>query len=196
MRRLILLLLVLIPFTPARADALTLRDIIELSRAGLGDDVLLALIEVDRPVFNIDTPTLKSLKAAGVSERVIVAIVRSGRTPPPAVEAAPVDQPDPAPEPQVIVIDHHDASEVREVVVPYAVPVFVPLARRRADFDRRDDLRSTVLVNDRVNDRMDGRGPMQHRPEPPVYWGGTLRPDAWQPSPPERRAPPVPPIKK
>ena len=93
MRRLILLLLVLLPLTPARADALTIRDIVELSRAGLGDDVLLALIEVDRSVFNIDTATLKSLKEAGVSERVIVAIVRSGRTPPPVEQPAAASLP-------------------------------------------------------------------------------------------------------
>ena len=47
----------------ARAEALTIRDIIELSRSGLGEDVLLALIEVDRGIYGIDTDTLKSLKA-------------------------------------------------------------------------------------------------------------------------------------
>ncbi|OFW04852.1 MAG: hypothetical protein A3H96_10605 [Acidobacteria bacterium RIFCSPLOWO2_02_FULL_67_36] len=183
MRRLILLLLVLLPLTPARADALTIRDIVELSRAGLGDDVLLALIEVDRSVFNIDTATLKSLKEAGVSERVIVAIVRSGRTPPPVEQpAAPPVEPQAAPEPQVIVIDHHDAPEVREVVVPVAVPVYVPVVRRHVDRDRDvDDRRTTPTVDRRVP---------EHRPAPPVYWGGSLRPDAWQPTPPGR------PIKK
>ena len=35
------------------ADALTIRDIIELTRAGVGEDVLLALIEVDRGVYPI-----------------------------------------------------------------------------------------------------------------------------------------------
>ena len=44
--------------------------------------VLLALIEVDRSVFTIDTPTLKKLKEAGVSETVIVALIRSGRPAP------------------------------------------------------------------------------------------------------------------
>ena len=69
------LLLVLAP----SAQALTIRDVIELTRAGLTDEVLIALIEVDAGVFATDTATLKSLKEAGVSERVMVALIRSGR---------------------------------------------------------------------------------------------------------------------
>jgi hypothetical protein len=188
MRRLILLLLVLLPLTPARADALTIRDIVELSRAGLGDDVLLALIEVDRSVFNIDTATLKSLKEAGVSERVIVAVVRSGRTPPPVVETpAPLPEPESAPAPQVIVIDHHDEPQVREVLVPYAV--YVPVVRR--GFDRNRGV-AVEAVHDsgRVTTATIDRNAPPQRPAQPVYWGGSLRPDAWQPSPPSH------PIKK
>ncbi len=78
MRRVLLLVVALLGFV-ARAEALTVRDIIELSRAGLGEEVLLALIDVDRGVYRIDNATLKSLKDAGVPERVIVALVRSGR---------------------------------------------------------------------------------------------------------------------
>ena len=70
-------------FVSTAAQAVTLRDIVELTKAGLGDEVLLALIDVDGGVFDIDAATLKSLKAAGVSERVIVALVRSGRERPP-----------------------------------------------------------------------------------------------------------------
>ena len=77
------------------ADALTIRDIIELTRAGVGDDVLLALIEVDRGVYPTDPATLKQLKAAGVSDRVMVALVRSGREVPEAQVApfAPAEVP-------------------------------------------------------------------------------------------------------
>ncbi len=65
-----------------RAEAITLREIVELTKAGLSDEVLLALIEVDQRVFSIDSETVKSLQDAGVSPRVIVAIVKSGRMPP------------------------------------------------------------------------------------------------------------------
>ena len=178
MRRLIIVLAVVAAFSPARANALTLRDIVELSRAGLGEETLLALIEVDPSVFPIDTATLKSLKAAGVSERVIVAMVRSGRpTPLPADPTLASDFPVQAPEPQVVVIDHHDsAPQVREV--PVAVPVYIPVVRHVRDHD-----------NDHQNDNNDDRRGSTDRdghhtkPAEPVYWGwgGKLRPDAWQP---------------
>ena len=66
-------LLAVLALAAGRAEAVTIRDVIELSKAGLSDQVLLALIEVDRSVFAIDTATLKQLKDAGVSDAVIVA---------------------------------------------------------------------------------------------------------------------------
>ena len=171
MRRVCLFLLVFAVLVPGTARALTLRDLVELSRAGLGDDVLLALIDVDRPVFAIDAATLKSLKAAGVSERVIVAVVRSGRMP---VEAAvatpePVAEEPVAPAPQVVVIDHHDPV-VREVAVP--VPVYIPVV----PLDRRTRVRDA----DRRNPDLT-RAPERKAVEPEYWgWGGKRRPDAWK----------------
>jgi hypothetical protein len=191
MRRLGLLVLPLILMFPLSASALTVRDVIELTRAGLGEDIILALIEVDPSVFPIDTATLKTLKAAGVSQRVIVAMIRSGRTQPPvsAEPAIPVGIEEArAPEPQVIVIDHHDAREVREV--PVAVPIYVPVpvTGRRVHIDDRairapdpvDAAHRQELRPDEV------RRESEHtRQSQPVYWGfgGQLRPDAWQPTP-------------
>lgn len=179
MHRVIFLFILSALLVPGRANALTLRDLIELSRAGLGDEVLLALIDVDQPVFSIDAATLKSLKAAGVSERVIVAVVRSGRPPAPAVAQAPAPEPVPvvpvAPEPQVIVIDHHDAQPlVREVAVPYLVYIPVVQRPRARDEQARDD---------RARDGERGRiGAATAKPAEPVYWGwgGKRRPDAWK----------------
>ena len=108
MRRLLPVLFAAFALVPARADALTLRDVLELTRAGLGDDVLIALIEVDRPVFPVDTETLKTLKDAGVSQKVIVAMIKSGRTQPPPAPEPPVvvnePEPPPLPPPPVVVI--------------------------------------------------------------------------------------------
>jgi hypothetical protein len=161
-------------FTPAMALAqgLTVHDIVALSKAGLGDEALLALIDVNRPVFPVDTETLTRLKDAGVAPAVIVAMIKSGRTPPPP--PLPLPQPlllptPPAPAPQVIVIEHESRDEprVREVAVP--VPVYIPV-RVRA---RRD---------------ADDHHPRVVRPAPkpvePVFWGwgGKLRPDAWKPT--------------
>ena len=72
-------------FMSASSQAVTLRDVIDLTKAGLGEEVLLALIEVDGGVFDVDSATLTRLKQAGVSERVIVALVRSGRVKAPVV---------------------------------------------------------------------------------------------------------------
>ena len=148
MRRLVYVFVVLLAMSTARAEALTIRDIVELTRAGLGDDVLLALIEVDPSVFPIDTETLKYLKESGVSQRVIVAMVRSARTPPPPVAPEPfITQGAPAaPEPQVVVIDHHEPERVREV--PVAVPIYIPVVQR-SRIDRHLDRVARV---DRVTD--------------------------------------------
>src|SRR5262245_12628141 len=124
MRRVLLLLCLVLPLAAARADALTVRDIIELSKAGVGADVLLALVEVDRGIFPNDVATIKALKEAGVSEKVISAMVRKGRMP--IVQEPPPPAPAPEPEPQIapppIVIEHHDVQTA--VMVPYTVYPF------------------------------------------------------------------------
>jgi hypothetical protein len=200
MRRSVLLLLPLLALWPIRADALSVRDLVELSRAGLGDDVLLALIEVDPSVFPIDAATLKAVKAAGVSDRVIVAMVRSSRPPAPPLETVappePLAQP---PEPQVVVIEHHDPPVIREVQVPY--PVYIPVASHAGNRQHaRSSGNPAVPVQtlyplpmppfypaptlqpqqSQGGQRADGR---HTKPSEPVYWGfgGTLRPDAWKP---------------
>jgi hypothetical protein len=158
---------------PARADAITLREVIELSRAGLGEEVLLALIEIDQRIFPIDPETLRALKDAGVSERVIIAMVKSGRTPNQALEAPPVlvdTPPPPAPEPQVVYVER-ERPVVREVAVPVAV--YIPVPVRTHGRAHADGLPPRRAVDER------------RKPAEPVYWGwgGKLRPDAWKPSP-------------
>ena len=190
MRRIALLVVVvpLLSLWPARADALTVRDILELTRAGLGEEILLTLIDVDRSVFPIDTATLKRLKEAGVSERVILAMIRSARMPVPVPDPVAVVEPAPAPEPQVIVIEHHDPPQIREV--PVAVPVYVPIVTRPVHHGSaagRQGFVQESFAPPSELDRLTGAAvhtqPVKHAE--PVYWGssGKLRPDAWQPSP-------------
>ena len=86
-----LLLLLLTALAPSAASAVTLQDIIALSRAGVSDPVLLALIDRDKSVFAIEADELVALKGAGVSEAVVIAMLKSGRDPmPPSLAAAPV----------------------------------------------------------------------------------------------------------
>jgi hypothetical protein len=164
----------LLPAAALAQQTPSLRDIVELSKAGVGEEVLLALIEVHRPVYPVDQETLKKLKAAGVSSRVMVAMVKSGRE-----QEVPVVQPlsapvspavPPSPQPQVVVIDHErEAPRVREVVVPVAVPVPYPVYSRFVYPVRIDRPRTET--------------PPRPKSEP-VYWGwgGKLRPDAWKPA--------------
>ena len=171
-----------------RAEAVTIRDIIELSKAGLTDSVLLALIEVDRTIFSIDAATIRKLKDAGVSDTVIVAMIRSGREQPEAPPPAPVETRDPPapPQPQVVVVDHHD-QQPAPVVVPVAVPVYVPLATGLADgrlLNSSNVVRATIstdqgLVRARVP------LPLNCIQAQPVFWGfgGRLRPGSWEPPP-------------
>ena len=159
--------LILAPLSAAQAQqTVTTRDIIELSKAGLPEEVLLAIIDVHRPVFPVDTVTLKGLKDAGVAPNVIVAMIKSGRElpVPPVVPEAPPVQAGTAP-PEVVYIEPERRDDpaprvyyedrVREV----AVPVYIPVPVRSRPIVRPD-----------------------HKPAEPVYWGwgGKPRPDGWK----------------
>ena len=85
---------------PGSASAVSTRDLIELAKAGLSDDVLVALIEADGTEFHLDAPKILELRQAGLSERVILAMIKNTRPAPlpdASTEAAP---PPPAGPPQ------------------------------------------------------------------------------------------------
>lgn len=181
--------LVLLGAAATPAGAVTLREIVDLTHAGLSDEVLVALVEVDARVFPIDAATIKWLNDSGVSPRVIETIVRSGRSAPrepAAPEAAPDVSPDPPspPAPQVIVIEHEAPSPV---VVP--VPVYFTV-RVRPVRAQRSVRALNVPVGAFFNATTgrafinDGAG----RPTVPLTmpdsrdWGGKPRPDARKPA--------------
>ena len=68
---------------PAAAGDLTLRDVMELHRTGLGDDLLIAVIDADGGPFRLSFADIQDLKSDGLSERVIAALVRTGAGQPP-----------------------------------------------------------------------------------------------------------------
>jgi len=74
----ILAVTLLLAPSAARADDLTLRDVIELHRTGLGDDLLIAVIDADGGSFQLSFADIQDLKSDGLSERVIEALVRTG----------------------------------------------------------------------------------------------------------------------
>ena len=69
--------LLLTPLSAVAGD-LTLRDVIELHRTGLGDDLLIAVIDADAGPLRLSLADIQDLKGDGLSERVIAALVRAG----------------------------------------------------------------------------------------------------------------------
>lgn len=106
-----LLAALLVTASRASAEDLTLRDVIELHRSGLGEDLLIAVIDADGGPFVLGFAEIQDLKSDGLSERVITALVRTGsRTGLPAVGAPVV----------------HVQQEVINYVVPAVVVIETP----------------------------------------------------------------------
>jgi hypothetical protein len=179
MRRIVMVILLLFLLPTRPAEALTVNDIINLTRAGLSDEVLVALIEVDGSMFAIDTATLTKLKEAGVSERVIVAMVRSGRTKPvEEVQPTGVSPPEPPP-----VVPVERESQPPPLVVAVPISVYVPVAvRSRGHGVRTPDHTLLDSRTQRMPELLTDRPARSSRGEPEYWgWGGKLRPDAWKP---------------
>ena len=177
-RSLVAVLVLVLSLVAGRADALTVKDVIELSKAGLSDPVLLALIDVDRSVFSIDTETLKQLKSAGVSDAVVVAMIRSGREPR-AEDATPtVVQPQPAPEPErqeSAEPGQTAAPEPAPYAVPYPVPVYVGVPIAPASAHPRAPKSAHVPVAQLVEPAAVAAPQCQSAQLPQWGFGGTIR---------------------
>jgi len=80
-RALVVLVLSLcaLPATARRASAVTIDQIVELTKAGISEPVILALIDRDRTIFTIDPEQLVTLKRDGLSDAVLLAMLKSGR---------------------------------------------------------------------------------------------------------------------
>ena len=63
-----------------RARAVTLEDVVELSQAGIGEVVLIELIRMDDIAYPLTPSRLRALKGAGLSDQVLLALLRSGRS--------------------------------------------------------------------------------------------------------------------
>ena len=137
MRAVLALVLALLP---AVASAVTVPEIVALSKAGVSDGVILALIVRDKTIFTIDPQQLVALKRDGVSEDVVLAMLKSGRQEPAAAadvvsqaaSAVPAAAPDTI-APETIVVGHgpdrpNTFYEVDGLVSPPVVPylVYVP----------------------------------------------------------------------
>jgi hypothetical protein len=73
------ILLVVLVLSPAAASAVTVSEIVALSKAGVSESVILALIDRDQTVLSIEPAQLVSLKREGLSDTLLTAMLRSGR---------------------------------------------------------------------------------------------------------------------
>lgn len=169
-----------------RAEAVTIRDIVELSRAGLAPEIIVALIEVDGSVFDLDAPQILDLQANGVSDPVVVAMIRTG--------LVRMEQPPEAGDVRIAARTSEQGDRRyrgrgdrprRQPVQLVPVPVFVPM---RHGHIRLTEGVPAVSPVDLL--RFSSFGTGFHRDAPaitgaqkrePIYWGwgGTLRPGAW-----------------
>ena len=127
------LLLVLLSGT---ASALTVQEVVALSKAGVSDEVLISLIDRDKTIFAIDNDQLIALTRDRISEKLVLAMLRSGRQePPPSAPAVNVTHAVPA-DPGVLMFGHgpsrpntyheFDQLGLGGPLVVYAAPYFVP----------------------------------------------------------------------
>lgn len=135
---------------PAAASAVTVNQVVDLSKAGVSDAVILALIDRDRTVFTIDPEQIVALHRDGLSDRVIVAMLKSGRqegeeaaraastSNAARIEAALASAPEVAyvgHGPDVPNTTHSsnfsDPLTPGPIVIPYAAPYLAPSLRRR-----------------------------------------------------------------
>src|SRR5436305_6913766 len=89
MKALTFTLTLLLVLAALPASAVTLQQVVALSKAGVSETVILALIDRDKTIFTIDPEQLVTLKADGVSEQIVLAMLKSGRA-----EAAAADRAD------------------------------------------------------------------------------------------------------
>ncbi len=158
--RLFVFALALAPWA-VRADQLSLRDVVELHRSGLGEDLLIAVIEADGGPFRLSFADIHDLKSDGISERVIAALVRTGSRPSGAADGS-------AP---VVSVEQH----VTTVVPGYVMGGVVAVPGERWRDGNRD---GGGRPGDQRRVGSDGRrAPYDHRIEvPPATW--VTRPDA------------------
>jgi hypothetical protein len=78
---------------PAAQGVMTNQDVIKLAQAKVGDDLIITKINQSRTKFDLSTDGIVKLKAAGVSDRVLAAMMNPAQPAAPATAAQPVAQP-------------------------------------------------------------------------------------------------------
>lgn len=174
----VLTLTVLMGPAIGKAYAVTIRDLVELSKEGVSDAVLVALIETDGSRFRLTPDDIRSVRAQGLSDAVIVAMIRTRPAAAPSrdgvVAEMPAEPAEPAPLPVAI------APVAPAPVVVQTPPVTVSqTVVQRVEVERSRPQPEAVYVPVYVPVRVK---PVEEKKPEPVYWGwgGKRRPDAWK----------------
>jgi hypothetical protein len=138
--RLFLLMLALLGCVPAAASAVTIDEVVALSKSGISEQVIVAVIERDQTLFTLSPAQLMKLQRDGLSDRILLALIKSGRPsepPLPDSPVAPVAAPVPPP-PAIAVVGHGPqvpnapesdsiAADATQAQLPVPPPIFVPV---------------------------------------------------------------------
>jgi len=140
--RVFLLLLALLSCVPGSASAVTIDEVVALSKSGVSEQVVIAVIERDQTLFTLSPALIMKLQRDGLSDRILLALIKSGRPNEPPLPASPVaPEVAPVPPPPAIAIVGHGpqlpntsefdsvAVDATEALPPLSVPppVFVPV---------------------------------------------------------------------
>lgn len=131
----VLPLVLAIALAPTAAAALTAQDVVALSKAGVSESVMLAMIERDKTIFALDAAQVIALQRDGVSERVVVALLKSGREEAPSAAVVATTAANVFPvEPFVVGVGHgperpntyHDFDTLGGLIYPVSTPWLFP----------------------------------------------------------------------
>jgi hypothetical protein len=176
--------------------AATIQDLVKLKAAGLGDDILIALIESDGSVFNLKADDVIALRKQGLSEKVIIVMLATAKK---AAPPAPAGRPSSA-----------TAAEVRQAPTPPSIQIDDPYASENTTQVTVPSVPAPVVINitQKVEQRTEAPADYQSQPvyttypyypyyyvgapivrpfvpvaaPQPVYWGfgGQRRPGTWK----------------
>jgi hypothetical protein len=118
--RVVMIVATVLLFAPLKAHAITVDDIVALSKAGVAESVLIAVIDADQTVFTLTPQQIIELKRAGVADSVVTRMVLTARD----NETRPRDE-----APSVVVIGEKPPEPAPPVSPSFTVvtPVFVPI---------------------------------------------------------------------
>ncbi len=100
------------------AQAITKEDVVKLTQAGLGDEVIIAKIRKDGTVFDLSAADILELKKAGVTAKVLQAMLQAAPAPAPAPKEEPPAATPPAEEPVIKEEPKEEPKKKEEVEEP------------------------------------------------------------------------------